>query len=60
LLDKRVVIVEPLHAAMMCNGNKKAHDLYPFDLSAADYWAFEINMRLTFLAPECDCTQGLG
>jgi hypothetical protein len=26
LLDKRVVIVEPLHAAMMCNGNEKAHD----------------------------------
>ena len=44
LLDKRVVIVEPLHAAMMCNGNEKAHDLYPFDLSAADYWAFEINI----------------
>ena len=60
LLDKRVVIVEPLqvHTVMMCNGNKKAHDLYPFDFSSADYWAFHINhMSIHWLGTRFDVSK---
>ena len=43
-LGKKVVIVESSHVWMTRFGWESAHQLYPFDLSAADVWALEVNV----------------